>query len=127
MANPTVLIIEDDATYSKSLEQEFISQGFKVVLAVTGKQGIESATNSAPDIILLDVLIPDMTGWDVMKALKSDEKTKNIPVVVDSNLYSNAREMEFIQMGALKYIVKSNTDPEGMVKTVAGFLKKQSR
>ncbi len=124
MANPTILIIEDDAIFAKSLEQEFTAQGYKVILAGTGKLGLQAATESNPDIVLLDVLIPDMTGWDVMKALVSDEKTKNIPVVVDSNLYSSAREMEFLQMGALEYVVKSNTDPEGMVKIVAGHLKK---
>lgn len=127
MADRSILIIEDDKNLAQALESSFTDAGYSVVLSYNGKEGLAKAAEMQPSVILLDVLIPDVIGWDVLKQLKSTEQTKNIPVIVDSNLYSAEREMEMLNMGALEYIVKSNTDPEGVVKKVSDILSKQNK
>ena len=80
--------------------------GYQVLSAVDGEQGLRMARESIPDLILLDMLLPKVTGLDVLKALKGDARTANIPVIVLSGL-SQANEAKLVKEGAAAFFVKS--------------------
>lgn len=125
MIKQHILIVEDDPNMGKLMKQAFEEAGFSTSWSLTGREGLELATKEQPTAILLDVIIPDMTGWDVLLELQKNPKTKSIPVVVDTNLDSSEREMEFLHQGAKAFLVKANYDPAGIVKKVQEILKQQ--
>jgi CheY-like chemotaxis protein len=78
---PKLLLVEDNEMNRDMLSRRLIKKGFEVVMAVDGKQGLDMATSEAPELILLDMSLPVMDGWEVAGHLKSDDKLKNIPVI----------------------------------------------
>ena len=78
---PKLLLVEDNEMNRDMLSRRLIKKGFEVVMAVDGKQGLDMATSEAPELILLDMSLPVMDGWEVAGHLKSDEFLKNIPVI----------------------------------------------
>lgn len=113
-----ILIIEDDESIGKAFELILTQEGYKVTLAVSGKAGIEAAQSQKPDLILLDVMLPDTTGWEIFGLLNADKKTAKIPVIVQSNLYSSERETEFLSAGAKEYLLKAKLDAPTLVAKV---------
>jgi len=93
-----VLIIDDDPTALDLTRRVLVRQGFRVITAQSGRQGLETARKELPDVIILDVLMPGMDGWQVMAELGSDERTQHIPVVMQSMLHE--RELG-IKRGAI--------------------------
>ena len=78
---PKLLLVEDNEMNRDMLSRRLIKKGFEVVMAVDGKQGLDMATSEAPELILLDMSLPVMDGWEVAGYLKSDDILKNIPVI----------------------------------------------
>jgi CheY-like chemotaxis protein len=78
---PKLLLVEDNEMNRDMLSRRLIKKGFEVVMAVDGKQGLDMATSEAPELILLDMSLPVMDGWEVAGHLKSDDILKNIPVI----------------------------------------------
>jgi DNA-binding response OmpR family regulator len=117
-----ILIIEDDA-FLKNIEgSKFTKSGFEVSTAVT-KTDIEKCLGeSTPDIILLDMMLPDIDGEHVLQNLKTDEKTKNIPVIVFSNLSSDADIKKMMSGGAAAFMVKSNFTLDEVVEKINGLV-----
>lgn len=101
---PTLLVVEDDKIFSDFLKEYGESKGFEVVQVYNGMLAIESAVNSHPDAILLDVMLPGMDGWKVLKQLKSDPKTAHIPVHIMSA--GDQKNAKAVQSGALSFIKK---------------------
>ena len=82
----TVLIIDDDPTVSSLMQRHLIKNGYNVLAADSGKTGLKMAREKQPDVITLDILMPEIDGWSTLRALKADKKTKNIPVIMASIL-----------------------------------------
>jgi CheY-like chemotaxis protein len=78
---PKLLLVEDNEMNRDMLSRRLIKKGFEVVMAVDGKQGLDMATSEEPELILLDMSLPVMDGWEVARHLKSDDNLKNIPVI----------------------------------------------
>ena len=78
---PKILIIEDNEMNRDMLSRRLARQGFEIVLAVDGKQGVEAASKEMPDLILMDMSLPVMNGWEATEKVKSNPATKNIPVI----------------------------------------------
>ena len=78
---PKLLLVEDNEMNRDMLSRRLIKKGFEVVMAVDGKQGLDMATSESPELILLDMSLPVMDGWEVAGHLKSDDNLKNIPVI----------------------------------------------
>jgi CheY-like chemotaxis protein len=76
-----ILLVEDNEMNRDMLSRRLERRGFKVAMAVDGKQGLEMADTAAPDLILLDLSLPEMDGWEVLRQLKQDAKTKEVPVI----------------------------------------------
>ena len=78
---PKILIVEDNEMNRDMLSRRLIRKGFEVIMAVDGKQGVEMAASDKPDIILLDMSLPVMDGWEAARHLKANVGTKSIPVI----------------------------------------------
>lgn len=113
-----VLIVEDDPLMSRMYEKIFTLEKFEVEVAHDGEEGIEKAKLSKPTIILLDVMMPKINGFQVLDKLKLDPETKAIPVVMLTNLASEKDAENAMMKGAVKYIVKSQYEPNQVTQMV---------
>lgn len=117
-----ILIIEDDKFIIEPMEIIFKRSGFDVDIATDGQSGLELAKKNNPDIILLDIILPKMNGFDVLKKIRSDKKISEIPVVIVSNLAEEKDIKKGMQLGAFFYVVKSRLDVRELVKKVNKLL-----
>ena len=105
--NPTfTLLIVDDEKHNRSLLTELLRGDYRVILAKNGGQALERAREHQPDLILLDVLMPDMDGYRVIRELKNDDLTRDIPVIFVTALDSAGDEEHGLELGAVDYISK---------------------
>lgn len=120
-----ILIVEDDSLLIRMYQKIFESEGYQVELAINGEEGLDKARVSIPTLILLDVMMPKMNGLQVLKQLKAEANTKDIPVVMLTNLDGERDAEQALSEGAVKYIIKSQYKPkeiEEMVKQIlAGY------
>jgi DNA-binding response OmpR family regulator len=118
----TILIIEDESALQKTLGDVLSQEGFEILSALDGETGLRLATEKNPDGILLDLILPKANGFDVLKSLKEQEATKNIPVVVLTNLESMEDIQKALDLGAMTYLVKSNYTLQEVVEKVSKAL-----
>jgi len=121
-----ILIVEDDPYISKMYQLKLNLEGFDVDIAVNGKIGLDKIKSESPDLILLDILMPEIDGLGVLKALKDDPKNSRIPVLVLSNLGREDYIKKSMALGAEGYIVKSHYTPARVVEVVKETLTKHS-
>jgi len=102
-----ILVIEDDPIVQKLLRDTLRPEGYEVVLCSDGAKGLKAALTERPDLILLDVNLPDTTGMDVCRALKSDAELRHIPVVMMTGESREvAQKIEGLSLGAEDYLLK---------------------
>ena len=118
----TVLIVEDDSMISSMYKTKLDASGFSVLTADNGADGLETAKGEKPDLILLDVILPQLDGFSVLEELKKDEKTKNIPVIVLTNLGTEEDFDKGKKLGAVDYIVKANLTPADVIDKVTKYI-----
>jgi CheY-like chemotaxis protein len=117
-----ILIIEDDALLSRMYQIVFTSSHYEVEVANNGETGLEKAREIKPNLILLDIMMPKLNGLEVLKRLKADPDTKDIPVVVLTNLAGSGDVQAALELGAVRYIVKSQNKPNQVDEIVRGIL-----
>ena len=117
-----ILIIEDDQLVARMYMHAFLSQKFEAVVAENGRVGLEKAKSEKPNIILLDIMMPEMNGLDVLNRLKADPELSKIPVIVLTNLAGTQDSEIALARGAKAYLVKSEYKPKDVVTVVKGFL-----
>lgn len=115
-----ILSIEDDAFLSSLVSSKLIEAGFSVITAGTGKEGIAKATTERPNLILLDIMLPDMGGFEILENLKGNALTKDIPVIILSNLGGREEIEKGVALGAVSYLIKSNILPHEVAEMVEG-------
>lgn len=120
-----ILIIEDDVFISRMYKTKLDLEGFEVELAENGTKGVEKAKTFGPDIILLDILMPELDGFGVLEALKNEDSTKSIPVIVMSNLGQDEHVKKALALGAKAYMVKSQYTPSNIVTEIKDVLAKR--
>lgn len=101
----TILVVDDDPANIRVLST-LLKNEYKVVIAKSGKSAVEIAKQHSPDLILLDIVMPDISGFDVIKQLKSNNKTQSIPVIFITGLSSDSHQEEGLKLGANDYIQK---------------------
>ncbi|HSX53577.1 MAG TPA: response regulator [Patescibacteria group bacterium] len=107
-----VLIVEDDASLLDILATKVSAEGFEVLKAHDGEEGLAVALREYPDLILLDLLLPKLSGLDMLTELRKDEKGKQIPVFVLTNLSENSNIYKSIALDSSAYFIKSNSSLE---------------
>lgn len=118
-----VLLIEDEVLILRMYEKIFSFEGFNVVTSVDGVEGLEKAKSEQPNLILLDIMMPKMDGLRVLEQLKADDATKEIPVVVLTNLSSDVVIKDAFAKGAVGYLVKSEVVNEKIVEEIKQYLR----
>jgi len=118
-----ILFVEDEPSLQKAISEVLVQEGYKVLKAADGEEGLKAAQTEKPDLILLDLILPKKDGFEVLKDLKADEKTKNIPVIVLTNLEGIGDVEKALSLGATTYLVKTNYELEDVLKTVKAQLK----
>ncbi len=111
-----ILIIEDDVFLSELMAKKLIEEGFDVVKAVNGEEGVEMAQKENPDLILLDLILPGMDGFDILEKIKEDPETSSIPVVILSNLGQREDIEKGFDLGADDYLIKAHFTPDEIVE-----------
>lgn len=117
-----LLLIEDDRFLRKAAEVMLRKQGFEVHTAADGEAGIEAAVALQPDIILCDLIMPKLQGFQVIEHLKQDDRTAAIPVIVMSNLGQESDVHRAMTAGAVAYVVKSNVALQELAEKIRAVL-----
>ena len=122
LAKKKILVIEDEPDFSKAVQVLLEANGFEVLSAYSGKEGLAMAKQGSPDLIVLDVMLPEIDGYKICRLLKFDERYKKIPIIM---LTARAQEQDRqlgVQTGADAYMVKSEK-PDVLVEKIQSFLK----
>jgi DNA-binding response OmpR family regulator len=124
MGEPTrrILLAEDDRFLRKAAATALKRQGFAVLEAVDGEEALRVARAEAPDLILLDLIMPKLQGFEVLRALKADPATAATPVLILSNLGQDSDVKQAMEAGAAGYFVKVNLSLQDLVKRVVEIL-----
>ncbi|HVD01292.1 MAG TPA: response regulator [Candidatus Dormibacteraeota bacterium] len=118
-----VLFIEDDPAVAEMYKLKLELDGYTVRVAKDGEEGLQIATDSPPDIIFLDTRLPKMDGFAVLERLRSAERTAEVPVIILSNYGERELVDRGLKLGALEYLIKSQTTPANLSRGVEGWLK----
>ncbi len=122
MKNGRILIVEDDEFLLSMYQTKLSLENFEVITALNGLQGVKVAQKEMPDLILLDLNLPEMNGFEVLENLKNQEQTKNIPVLVLTN-YSQKEDIDrCFKLGAADYLIKAHFIPSEVVTKIKKIL-----
>ncbi|HVW34418.1 MAG TPA: response regulator [Acidimicrobiia bacterium] len=121
MAPATVLVVDDDPVILKLLEVNFEMEGFQVARASDGAEGLERARAVLPDIVILDVMMPRMTGYEVARALREDESTAHIPIIFVTARAQSSDVEKGMELGVEDYVTKP-FDPLDLIERVNAIL-----
>jgi DNA-binding response OmpR family regulator len=119
-----ILFIEDEAALQKTFRDVLEKEGYQMISALDGESGLRLAKSQKPDLILLDLILPRKDGFEVLKELKEDETTKEIPVIVLTNLEDIESVEKAIELGATTYLVKAQYTLEEVIQKVKKALEK---
>lgn len=122
-----LLIVEDDPLMSRMYQKIFTFEKYEVDSAGDGQEGLEKARLTKPTVILLDIMMPKLNGLQVLEKLKADPETKNIPVIMLTNLAGEKDAETALMKGAVKYIIKSEHEPKEVVNMVKEIIAANSR
>ena len=121
--SPQILIIEDDIAIQKMYTVKFQKEGFLVLGAKTGSEALNLLKENSPTIILLDIMLPDMSGLEVLESIKQSSTHKDIPVIVLTVLPEVIALKKALKLGAAGYLVKSELTPNAVLDHVKMELK----
>lgn len=121
-----VLFIEDDPTVAQMYRLKLELDGYRVVMAKDGDEGLRMASELRPDIIFLDIRLPKKDGFAVLEAIRSDAETQDIPVVILSNYGERDLVERGLRLGAQEYLIKSQTTPADLSRGVEGWLREDA-
>lgn len=121
-----ILIIEDDLVVANIYRNRFCSEGFEVEVAADGDAGLQAVQNSRPDAVVLDLMLPKLSGVELMKRVRAQPEFENLPIIVFSNTYLTTMVQEAWKAGATKCLSKASCSPKHLVNIVRTTLPKQS-
>ena len=124
MTKQRVLIVEDDGFLASIYAQKLEVEGYEVSFATNGEDGLKLAQKDRPDIVLLDLLMPKMNGFEVLEKMKGDAELVKIPVLVLTNLGQKEDVERCIRLGAAGYIIKAHSLPAETVNRIKEILAK---
>jgi DNA-binding response OmpR family regulator len=122
-----ILVIEDDRFLRKAAEAALRRHGYTVLTASDGETGLHAARAEHPDLVLLDLIMPGMQGFEVLKLLKEDASTTSIPVIILSNLGQDSDVKAALEAGAVDYLVKANLALDMLVERVRALFEAPAR
>ena len=125
--NKKILLVEDEPLLGNLLRQRLEREGFTVFHAKDGDQGLEYLKTNTPDLVLLDIILPKVSGFEFMEKVQSDSQYKKPPIVIISNLGQDTDLERGQALGAIGYFVKARVSMEDLVEKVRDFLTSQEK
>lgn len=120
-----ILIIEDDKFLRELISRKLINEAFKIEEAIDGEEGLKKLQEIKPDLILLDLILPGLDGFEVLERIKDNPSTSIIPVLILSNLGQKDEIERGLKLGAVDFLVKAHFTPEEIVNKVKEILSKK--
>jgi len=117
-----ILFIEDESALQKTFGEILKQEGYEMISALDGETGLRLAKSEKPNLILLDLILPKIHGFDVLKKLKGDKETKDIPVIVLTNLEKIEDVDKALELGATTYLIKAQYSLEEVVEKIKKVL-----
>jgi len=118
-----ILLVEDEDVVINILEKKLIEEGYEVSVARNGVEGLEKMKKVNPDLILLDIVMPKMNGFEVMEEMQSDPELKKIPIIIISNSGQPVELDRAIKLGAKDWLIKTNFDPREVISKIVKQIK----
>jgi len=119
----TILLIEDDPFLIEIYTTKLKEAGFSVVVATDGKEGLKKIKEKIPDLLLLDIVLPSLNGWEILREIKKNDKLNNVKIVILSNLSQKDEIEKGLKLGAAKYLIKAHYTPSEVVEEIKKILK----
>ena len=113
-----ILLVEDEEIISDLLQRKLKKEGYEVLVASDGKEGLKSMRETEPDLILLDIIMPKIGGFEVMEEMNKDPKLKKIPVIIISNSGQPVELERAVELGAKDWLIKTEFDPQDVIEKV---------
>lgn len=117
-----ILIIEDDKFLRELLIRKLETEGFQTVVAVDGEEGVRKAKEEMPQLILLDLVLPGIDGFEVLNQIRNETQTSAIPVIILSNLGQREEVEKGLKLGANEYLIKAHHTPDEIIDKVKAVL-----
>lgn len=118
-----ILLVEDDPFLADIYTTKLKEAGFSVAIAPDGNECLNKLKEKMPDLLLLDIVLPQVDGWEILRLIKQDEKYKDLKVVILSNLGQKSEVQKGLEMGADRYMIKAHYTPGEVVQEIKKILK----
>lgn len=119
----TILVIEDDKFLRELISRKLKEEGFDIVEAIDGEEGIKKVKEVKPDLILLDLILPGIDGFEVLSQMREKLNLSSIPVIILSNLGQKEDIEKGLKMGAIDYLIKAHFTPGEIIEKIKTALK----
>ena len=119
----TILIIEDDKFLRELIARKLIKEGYEISEAVDGEEGMKKVKEEKPDLVLLDLILPGIDGFEVLSKMKEDPALASIPVIILSNLGQKEDVEKGLKLGAVDYLIKAHFTPGEIIDKIRAALK----
>ena len=118
-----IVIVEDDKFLRELITQKVLKEGYQVAEATDGEEGVTKIKEEKPDLVLLDLILPGIDGFEVLRQIKENAETSNIPVIILSNLGQKDDVERGMKLGAADYLVKAHFTPGEILSKIKSILK----
>jgi len=118
-----ILIIEDDKFLRELITRKLVNEGYQPIEATNGEEGVRTAKSEKPDLILLDLILPGIDGFEALARIRKDQETANLPVIILSNLGQKEDIERGLKLGATDYLIKAHFSPGEIIEKIASILK----
>jgi len=119
----TILLIEDDPFLIEIYSTKLKEAGFSVITANDGDEGLKKMKKETPELLLLDIVLPNLNGWEILRDIKNNDKLSNLKIVILSNLGEKEEVEKGLKLGAIRYLVKAHYTPSEVVAEIKKILK----
>ncbi len=123
----SILVIEDDKFLRELITRKLTEENYKIADAVDGEEGIEKVKKEKPDLILLDLILPGIDGFNVLSQLKGNSELSDIPVIILSNLGQREEVEKGLKLGAIDYLIKAHFTPGEIVVKIKKTLENDGK
>jgi len=119
----TILIIEDDKFLRELIAQKLIKEGYEISEAVDGEEGVRKIKEEKPDLVLLDLILPGIDGFEVLSRMREESVLISIPIIILSNLGQKEDVEKGLKLGAIDYLIKAHFTPGEIIEKIKSALK----
>jgi len=123
MDKKTILIIEDDKFLRELIARKLSEENFNIIEAIDGEEGIRKIKEEKPDLILLDLILPGIDGFEVLSRIKKEPTTSSIPVIILSNLGQREDVEKGLKLGATDFLIKAHFTPGEIIEKIKSIFK----